>query len=192
METHLFVQGNRLPLGICGVTIYRGYICGLPASDDVHDTGVVVAETWICNHLHPPMGQPANNPITADKCLACGMSKLVAAPGKPELKPCPFCGCIPVRGVEVGNDELFRIKCPDCPAGMKFYSTTFESDCAARWNTRAPQPAVERLLALLKTFPRLAGLDTHTRAAQLTAWGINNEESVRQAIKEVEEQSKES
>jgi Lar family restriction alleviation protein len=53
-----------------------------------------------------------------------------------EIKSCPFCGCNPRFEAVKDKEMLFKIKCPDCPSGMEFYSTKTKEECIDRWNTR--------------------------------------------------------
>lgn len=72
-----------------------------------------------------------------------------------ELKPCPFCGCIPVDGIFEGDftdGANFVIECPDCPCSMRFYSSTKEQ-AIGRWNDREFGEKIAQLAAATKCIP---------------------------------------
>lgn len=50
-----------------------------------------------------------------------------------ELKPCPFCGDIPIQDTKVGSWIRYTIDCHNC--GLTMWSLT-EEDVIKTWNTR--------------------------------------------------------
>lgn len=75
-------------------------------------------------------------------------------PQSNELLSCPFCGCIPIRGVEANdlNGAKFLIKCPDCPNLMLFYSSSKEQ-AVERWNTRTAPTTSAKMKPLVGDVP---------------------------------------
>lgn len=70
-------------------------------------------------------------PLVCPKC-----SEPAPASGSEGLKPCPFCNCMPVHGVECDIEGWpVKIKCPDCPCVMLFYSSNKQQAIEA-WNRR--------------------------------------------------------
>ncbi len=67
-----------------------------------------------------------------------------------ELKPCPFCGGVPVAKMEDSDEKTAVISCRKCPAEMSRHvhwhedGTSEMSELVAAWNTRAPDEAAMR------------------------------------------------
>ena len=103
------------------------------------------------------------------------------AASKPELEPCPLCGNAPQMNKpfkSLGRSFHWVV----CDCGAQGPQHQYKHTAIEKWNTRAPQPAVERLLHAANAVYREANNDS------LGAIRTETLDALGQAIEEVEEQ----
>ena len=71
------------------------------------------------------------------------------------LKSCPFCGGYAVSHRPSDTHFAF-VMCDKCGANTSNSDTLPEQDCIDTWNTRAPDPRVERLVEALRSISKEA------------------------------------
>lgn len=93
------------------------------------------------NDSHCSHGAPLREDETCLDCDVVWARNTGGGVSHNVLSPCPFCGCAlfldrDFAALDKNAHELYVIKCPDCPAGMTFFSSTTQQ-AIERWNTRA-------------------------------------------------------